>query len=284
MAAACRDRDFDKARHLLAAGANPRGSTCGFFNWTALHFCCQHGELTFAKELIETYRISPEAEDKEGRTPLHIACQFGHIPIAQYLINSCRCDPDYLDFEEQTPLHHAVGWLSECCEDTALKVADFLISTAQCDPHRKDLNGKNALLHACEKGFLTVAQYLIQKCSSSVTDIDTHGNSCLHLAVSYANNLQMVKYLLTHSPGNICNPNGNSILHAACAANSSVDIIKYLLTVVKCDPNSRNENGAQPLDLTTNKKIRRLLYMHGATPGNVMEKHGTVLGLSLIHI
>ena len=277
LAAACRDQDFEEARHLIAAGANPKGSTCGFFNWTALHYCCQYGELMFVKELIETYGINPEAEDKEGRTPLHIASQFGHIPIAQYLTSKCRCDPDYLDFEEQTPLHHAVGWLSECSEESVLEVAKFLISVAHSDPHRKDLNGKNALLHACEKGYLNVAQYLINDCGSNIADIDNHGNTCLHLAVSYANNLPLVKCLASHFSGNIPSPNGNTLLHAACAANSSVDIIKYLLITAKCDPNSRNEKGIQPLDVTTKNEIKRLLYMHGATPENVLEKHGAVL-------
>ena len=224
------------------------------------------------------YRINPEAEDKEGRTPLHISCQFGRIPIARYLTSKCKCDPNYLDFEEQTPLHHAVGWLSECSEDSALKVTDFLIQTAKCDPQRRDLNGKNALLHACEKGYLTVAQYLIEKCGLSVTDTDIYSNSCLHLAVSYANNLEMVKYIVTKFPDSTkVKANGNTILHAACAANSSIDIIKYILMTVKCDPNSRNEKGIQPLDLTTKKEIKRLLYMHGATPKNVLERHGTIL-------
>lgn len=278
MAAACRDKKFDEARHLIAAGANPRGSTCGFFNWTALHFCCQHGELVFAKELIEIYGISPEAEDKEGRAPLHIACQFGHISIAQYLISNCKCNPDYLDFEEQTPLHHAVGWLSECSEHNALAVAKFLISVAHCNPHHRDINGKNALLHTCEKGFLTIVQYLIKNCGSSTTQVDSYGNSCLHLAASYANNLEMVKYLMELNPGDICSTNSNTVLHAACAANSDLDIIKYLLMTGKCDPNSQNEKGEQPLDLTTKQEIKRLLYMHGATPANVLEKHGAVCG------
>ena len=278
LAAACRDKEFDEARHLLAAGANPRGSTCGFFNWTALHFCCQHGELDFTKELIEVYGINPEAEDKEGRSPLHIACQFGHISISQYLISNCKCNPDYLDFEEQTPLHHAVGWLSECSESTALEVAKLLISFAKCNPHHRDINGKNALLHACEKGFLTMVQYLINNCGANTTVVDSYGNSCLHLAASYANNLQMVKYLMNLTPGQVRSPKGNTVLHAACAANSDLDIIKYLLITGNCDPNSRNEKGELPLDLTTKPEIRRLLYMHGATPDNVVEKHGAVCG------
>ena len=281
LAAACRDREFDEARHLLAAGADPRGSTCGFFNWTALHFCCQHGELGFTKELIEVYGISAEAEDKEGRTPLHIACQFGHVSISRYLIGKCKCNPDYLDFEEQTPLHHAVGWLSECSESNALEVARFLISFAQCNPHHRDINGKNALLHACEKGFLTVVQYLINSCGASTAEVDSHGNSCLHLAASYANNLQMVKYLMNLTPGQVCSSKGNTVLHAACAANSDLDIIKYLLITGKYDPNARNEKRELPLDLTTKPEIKRLLYMHGATPDNVVEKHGAVCGDSV---
>jgi ankyrin repeat protein len=281
LAAACRDKEFDEARHLLAAGADPRGSTCGFFNWTALHFCCQHGELGFTKELIEIYGISAEAEDKEGRTPLHIACQFGHVSISRYLISKCRCDPDYLDFEEQSPLHHAVGWLSECSESNAMEVAKFLISFAKCNPHHRDINGKNALLHACEKGFLTIVQYLINSCGASTAEVDSYGNSCLHLAASYANNLQMVKYLMNLTPGQVCSPKGNTVLHAACAANSDLDIIRYLLATGKYDPNSRNEKHELPLDLTTKPEIRRLLYMHGATPDNVVEKHGAVCGDSV---
>lgn len=269
--------DFDEARHLLAAGANPKVSICGFFNWTALHFCCQHGELGFAEELIEVYGINPEAEDKEGRTPLHIACQFGHISIARYLISKCKCDPDYLDFEEQTPLHHAVGWLSECFERRALEIAEFLISFAQCNPHLKDVNGKNALLHACEKGFLTVVQYLINNCGSDATETDSYGNTCLHLAASYANHLRMVEYLMKLIPENTFGQKGNTVLHTACAANSDLDIIKFLLTIGKYDPNFRNEDGKQPLHLTTKKEIKRLLYMHGATPDNVLEKHGALL-------
>ena len=199
--------------------------------------------------------------------------------MVRYLVRNQQCDPEYPDFEEQTPLHHVCGWLSECTEEQAVDIAKFLIKSAKCDPRRKDLNGKDALLHACEKGLLGVARYLIEECQCDVTVTDYCGNTLTHLAVSFANSLELVQYLFPKVPKDTKNKDGNTLLHSACAANSDLKIVKYLLTNAVIDPHTENSNGKTPIDLTSDLRIARLLISHGTNPSNAYVRYGRTLSL-----
>lgn len=254
LTAACRDKNYTRAHELLALGVDPCQSRIGFFNWSPLHFLCHDGELRFAKVLIETYECQPEAEDKEGRVALHLAAQSGHVHVVRYLVKNRRCTADYTDIGNQTPLHHACGWLSLCSEEKALEMSIFLVKKCYCDPNLRDMEGKNALLHACEKGFLTIVKYLVDECQCDLSVIDNHGNTSLHYAVAFGDNLDLVRYIYGQVDVDITvtNNKGNTILHNAYASNCSRkdEIIEFLLTEGKFERDMKNIQGKTPFEMS----------------------------------
>ena len=272
LAAACRDRDYTHAQELLALGVDPRQSRLGFFNWSPLHFACHDGELQFSKLLIESYECQPEAEDKEGRVALHLAAQCGHIHIARYLVKNRRCLADYADIGDQTPLHHACGWLSECTEEKALEMSMFLIKKCHCDPNLRDKEGKNALLHACEKGFLSIVKYLVDECHCDLSLTDYHGNTSLHFAVSFSDSVDLVRYIYSQIDVDISSTNnrGNTILHSAYASNCTHkdQIITFLLTEGKFDLELKNSQGRTPFEMSLMTGPERLFELTSIQKGS----------------
>ncbi len=265
LASACRDGNYQRAHELLALGVDPRLSRVGFFNWSPLHFSCHQGEMSFVKLLIESYECQPEAEDKEGRVVLHLAAQNGHVKVARYLIKNRGCIADYGDVGDLTPLHHACGWLSECSEDKALEMTKFLVNKCHSDPNLRDKEGKNGLLHACEKGFLTIVRFFVDECQCDLSIIDYHGNTSLHYAVAFSDNLELVRYI--HSQTNIdissANDRGNTILHSAYASNCSHkdDIIEFLYGELKLDPYSTNKQGKTPFEMSLMTEPEKLFEL-----------------------
>ena len=262
LAAACSEEDYERARELLAVGRDPVSSRAGYFNWSPLHYSARHGQLDFAQMLISQYGCHSQVEDKEGRTPLHIACQYGQLEFVQYLVQQKRCDASYLDIEDQTPLHHTCGWLSECTEERALEICRFLIMRGKCDPGARDMNGKSCVLHACEKGFLSVLKYFLDECNCPLSCFDYNGNNALHLAVSFSNNFDVVNYIMSKNVLDIeCrNSKGNNVLHMAAIANSSTDICKLILDNNKSGTllEYNNEIEQTPLDLA-NRELHHLI-------------------------
>jgi len=265
LASACRDGNYERAHELLALGVDPRQSRIGFFNWSPLHFACHQGQLDFVKLLVETYGCRPEAEDKEGRVAVHLAAQNGHLKVARYLVKNRRCEADYGDIGEQTPLHHACGWLSECSEEEALEMAKFLVQQCHCDPKLRDKEGKTALLHACEKGFLSIVKFFIEECQCDLAITDHLGNTSQHYAAAFSDNLALVQYI--HGRGGIdissVNDKGNTVLHSAYASNSphKDDIITFLLGEVKLDPYITNKQGKTPFEMTRMTEPERLFEL-----------------------
>ena len=198
LAEACSRGDYEFAKELMASGSDPVTSRSGYFNWAPLHYTAKQGKLDFAQILITQYNCHPMVEDKEGCTPLHVACQHGQLEYSRYLIKQKRCDVHYGDVEDLIPLYHACGWLSECTDEQALTMSKFLISSAKCDPYTRDINGKSGVLHASEKGFVSVLKYFIEECHCDVSVVDYRENNLLHLAVSFSNNFEVVKYPLHH--------------------------------------------------------------------------------------
>ena len=174
-----------------------------------------------------------------------------------------HCDPSYPDVEEQTPLHHTCGWLSECTEEEALAIAGFLIRKARCDPNTRDVNGKSCVLHACEKGFLTVLQFFVEELECDLSVVDYRGNNALHLAVSFSDSFALVRYIMSKEVVDleVTNNSKNNILHMAAIANSGLDICKLILDHSKSTSliESLNENGLTPLDLANQELIRYVL-------------------------
>ena len=286
LAVACSEGDYDHARQLLAAGADPITSRAGYFNWSPLHYTARLGRLDFAKVLILEYGCHPMVEDKEGRTPLHIACQYGHLDYASYLIKQKRCDVQYGDIEDLIPLYHVCGWLSECTDEQALILSRFLVSNAKCDPDTRDMNGKNGVLHASEKGFLLVLKYFIEECNCDISAVDCRKNNALHLAVSFCKNFSVVNYIIGFQKLDLSSMNStnNNILHMAAIANSSLDICQVILdstesSMLESLIEGKNFRGETPLDLARPELAHLLLSRYNVKNSDYYIKYGLSLGM-----
>lgn len=286
LATACSVGDYDHAQKLLATGADPVTSRAGYFNWSPLHYTARLGRLDFAKMLISQYGCHPMVEDKEGRTPLHIACQHGHLDYARYLIKQKRCDVQYGDIEDLIPLYHACGWLSECTDEQALILSKFLVSSAKCDPNTRDMNGKNAVLHAGEKGFLSVLRYFIEECKCDASSVDYRKNNVLHLAISFCNNFKVVCYIIGLHEIDLASVNNmnNNILHMAAIANSSLDVCKKILastdsSMLESLIEGKNCREETPLDLARPELARLLLSCYTVKNSDYYKKHALSLGM-----
>lgn len=283
LAIACSEGDYDRAKELLAIGCNPVTSRAGYFNWSPLHYTARQGKLDFAQMLMSQYGCQPQVEDKEGRTPLHVACQYGQLEFAQYLIQRKRCDANYADIEEQTPLHHTCGWLSECAEEEAMSVARYLINRGKADPTLRDVNGKSCVLHACEKGFVSVLRYLVEERSCDLSSVDYKGNNALHLAVSFSNSFAVVEYVMCRGVVELESTNNskNNVLHMAAIANSSLDICKLILNQAESPSllETLNESGLTPLDLANDELLHYALTRFQIHSKKFYEKYALTLGV-----
>ena len=283
LATACSEGNYERAKELLAVGADPVTSRAGYFSWSPLHYTARQGKLDFAQTLISQYGCHPQVEDKEGRTPLHVACQYGQLEFARYLIQQKRCDATYGDIEDQTPLHHTCGWLSECTEQDALEISKYLINRGKCDPNSRDANGKSSVLHACEKGFLSVLKYFIQERNCDISVMDYKGNNALHLAVSFSSNYDVVSYIIGNDmvPVDAVNSRENNVLHIAAISNSSLDVCGLILSHSKATSliETKNENGLTPLDLASEELLRFTLTRFQIHSTKFYEKYATTLGV-----
>jgi len=286
LAEACSRGDYEQAQQLMASGLDPVTSRAGYFNWCPLHYTAKQGKLDFARVLISQYDCNPMVEDKEGRTPLHIACQHGQLEYVRYLVEEKRCDVHYGDVEDLMPLYHACGWLSECTDEQTLAIARFLVLEAKCDPNIRDCNGKNGVLHASEKGFVSVLKFFIEECGCDVSIVDYRENNALHLAVSFSNNFNVVKYLLSLGKLDSCatNNKANSLFHMVAIANSDLDICRLIVKAM--DPHTlqtlvvaKNFKDETPLDLAKSDFLRYMLSRNEVKDDNYYRKYLSSLGL-----
>ena len=291
LALACSEGKFDRAKELLATGADPVRSRAGYFKWSPLHFTARQGRLDFAKVLISQYNCQPMVEDKEGRTPLHIACQHGHLDYVRYLVKQKRCDVQYGDVEDIIPLYHACGWLSECTDKQALAISRFLVSSARCNPKVIDMNGKNGVLHASEKGFLSVLKYFVEECNCNISAVDYRRNNTLHLAVSFSNNFDVVKYIIGLQKVDISSANNknNNILHMMAIANSSLDVCKLILestdsSTLESLLDGKNLLNQTPLDLARPELAHLLVSRYTVRNSQFYNKYALSLGMKLPNV
>jgi ankyrin repeat protein len=111
---AAKENDVEKARGLLAAGANlnARAGVVGsqinpFANLTPLHVAAEFDSKDVARLLMDR-GADLKAKNLGGETPLHIAAKGRDTSMAMLLLDH-GADPNAADVDGNTPLMNAVG-------------------------------------------------------------------------------------------------------------------------------------------------------------------------------
>ncbi len=238
----CVNGKFAEASRLLdarkACDKKEYLSGWGTLSITPLHWACIHGDVSFARLLVEC-GADPEATLLGGHeeTPLHLAGVEGHLDVVRYLTKEAGCNPNFRSHGyKRPPITYTCG-VSQVAtalphysdDEKAVEVVKFLYSSCNCDPNWQDDFGMTALHNACINRRLDVVKCLIVEC---------HGN--VHL----------------------CSNDGSTPLHFVCMSNpyaqsasAGVEIIRYLVEECGCDPDGTNNRGLRPIDISRDPEI-----------------------------
>ena len=84
-----------------------------------------NGHEAVAKLLVENYKVNPNSEDNDGRTPLSWAAGNGHKDVAKMLIETGKVEVDSTDYNSWTPL----SWAAEEGHEAVVKLLQSSIAT-----------------------------------------------------------------------------------------------------------------------------------------------------------
>lgn len=235
--------DFDEATRLLERRVPHDDdevlSGWGSLSITPLHWACSHGDVSFAKLLIEEYGAVPEPTLQGGHeeTPLHLAAVEGHIEVVKYLTKEAGCNPDARSRGyKRPPITYACG-VSQVAtalphysdDEKAVEVVKFLYSSCGCDPNWQDDFSMTALHNACINRRPRIVKCLMSECQGNVHLRGHGGSSPLHFVC-------------------MSNPYAQS-------ASAGVEVIRYLVEQCGCDPTAMNSRGLTPLEMSEEHEI-----------------------------
>lgn len=134
-----------------------------------LFSACRSGELNMIFELINHFKISPNAEREFfGFTPVVWAALHGQTQAAKYLLTSGTLDENakanHLNAQEHTAL---MALLNEGSTEKSFDTIEFLLFSDELreksDLFWKNNKGINAFMIMCEKGHIDLFAYLVME-------------------------------------------------------------------------------------------------------------------------
>ena len=133
---------------------------------------------------------------------------------------------------------------------------------------------KFAAIHeAAFYGYQQILLDLINKYNADVNAISLNKWSALHLS-AYKGYVDIVNILIQFKDTNcdLCLPKIGTALHLACKRNN-FKMVSLLLH--KCDPKIKNEMGKLPIDITSDKNIKKLInkVMFSSCDNKIIEKN-----------
>ncbi|KAG0349384.1 hypothetical protein BG004_007011 [Podila humilis] len=192
--------------------------------WVKLVEACTQGHSELVQEIIE---ISPSLKDSidnissaTGMNPLHFAAARGHSEVVRILIDQAGAGADIQDREGETALLKASysGSLPTVC---------FLLKRG-ANVHQRDKDGWTALHNASSRGYIDIAQVLLEKGEADVNARSKMGHTPLINAASKGD-VAMVLYFLNHAKANPLLKNAFSeAAYDVAAANSEAYLCDIL--------------------------------------------------------
>lgn len=273
---------------FIAEGADV--NTADINGETPLHWAVKKGRTECVELLLEA-GADVNKKDMYGHTPLYTAISWNQISCGQLLLASPGIN---VVMELQNMGITADKYdskLFDAVRNNYPLLANLLIA-AGADVNKRDMYGRtpldytkyheyrffnhydSKLRNAINYNDTLVLHLLIAK-GEDINEVDSDGNSLLHVALHY-DHAECVRLLLT-APGidiNKANRFGETPLHWA-AKNGRTACVRWLLAAPGIDVNKGDKDGATPLHLATesgHSECVRLLQSAGAGVNSTHEK------------
>nr|XP_034839494.1 protein phosphatase 1 regulatory subunit 12A [Maniola hyperantus] len=226
--AACTAGDKDEVQRLLKMGADI--NTVNVDGLTALHQACIDDNLEMVEFLVE-HGADVNKGDNEGWTPLHATASCGFLSIARYLLEN-GADVAAVNYDGELPVDIAdekmKDFLSRIihekgidCEKSRCAEVNVLLRDARnwaangYSEVRDPKTGGTPLHVAAAKGYLDVAQILLEECNVEPDCVDYEDWTPLHAAALWGQQ-EAAALLLKHGADpNLKNYSGQTCLDLA---------------------------------------------------------------------
>lgn len=158
-----------------------------------VHSAAFNGERTKLRFLVEVFRCSPLAVNREGNTALHTAAASGDLLSLKYMIEDRLVNAATESINGETPLHLVAL-------NGHLNIVTYLVGTQQVDPLVLDKNLFSPLHESCRGGDLNTVKYLMYESQQhqlvDVNEQTAGGQTMLHCA-ALSGNSELISCLLT---------------------------------------------------------------------------------------
>ena len=163
-------------------------------NSTIIHSEAYKKMIFTAFELLIENGINFNCMDKYGNTPLHLAALYGLDQVVELLINA-GADRDVQNIYKMTPMHYAAM-------QSSLLSFQLLADQREQNVLSKDLIGFSpshyVILFSDNMKENEKMVELLDKKYDGISDTDTNGNTCLHLAIRNGS-LGCISYLINNT-------------------------------------------------------------------------------------
>jgi hypothetical protein len=189
---------------------------------------CKDGDLETAKSLLETVNIRDVY-----RNALFQAVENGHIEIVKLL-----CDKLYNEYPGESRGYTSYNWhaFTLACDSGHMELAKHLVDDLRLDVSVG--NDEPALIAACAKGHLEIAQWIASqnKYISTSTYASSLKEACEHGHIDVAKWIFQVEYLdkIYDYPRRLSNYNIADGFFESCL-NGRLDIVQWLFPIMNAD-------------------------------------------------
>ncbi|KAK3588331.1 hypothetical protein CHS0354_020954 [Potamilus streckersoni] len=188
-------------------------------NETPAHYAAKTGTIPVLQYLIDK-GLNPWCRTDTQETLLHKACIAGQLEMTQYLLEKYPDMIKEVDNCERTPGHYAA-------QSRNIRVLQYLIDQG-LDPWCRTTSQETLLHLSCIAGRLEMTQYLVEKYSDMIKEVDKRNESPGHYAVQNSN-VDVLQYLIVQGLDPWCRTKIQETLFHVSSISGQLEMSKYLV-------------------------------------------------------